>query len=181
MHAAGRFACASPQRVSYSFALFLIPFSNFIFFSQRYELLRLEFEQNLAAHEQTGPINKEMRHLISSLQNHIGQLKGENVRVKRKLKEANLELARLRQIIEDAGLRVVGGGILLPSPLHLGGVSEVSEGSLVGTPQFTSDSSNDGTGNLVIQSESSCDENATRKVRCICFCGLLKPNINFLG
>jgi E3 ubiquitin-protein ligase BRE1 len=35
---------------------------------REYEMLRIEFEQNLAANEQTGPINREMRHLITSLQ-----------------------------------------------------------------------------------------------------------------
>ena len=28
-------------------------------------MLRIEFEQNLAANEQTGPINKEMKNLIT--------------------------------------------------------------------------------------------------------------------
>lgn len=41
-------------------------------------MLRIEFEQNLAANEQTGPINKEMRNLITSLQTHNVQLKVEN-------------------------------------------------------------------------------------------------------
>lgn len=31
---------------------------------KEYEMLRIEFEQNLAANEQTGPINKEMRNLV---------------------------------------------------------------------------------------------------------------------
>lgn len=64
---------------------------------KEYEMLRIEFEQNLAANEQTGPINREMRHLITSLQNHNHQLKGEVQRYKRKLKEANAELTRLQQ------------------------------------------------------------------------------------
>ncbi|KAG7175432.1 E3 ubiquitin-protein ligase Bre1-like 1 [Homarus americanus] len=58
---------------------------------KEYEMLRIEFEQNLAANEQTGPINREMRHLITSLQNHISQLKGEIHRYKRKYKEAATE------------------------------------------------------------------------------------------
>ena len=64
-------------------------FSNF-------SLFRIEFEQNLAANEQTGPINREMRHLITSLQNHNQQLKGEVSRYKRKLKEAQNELAKVK-------------------------------------------------------------------------------------
>src|SRR5690349_2389485 len=58
---------------------------------REYEIMRLEFEQNMAAHEQSGPINKEMRHLITSLQNHNTQLKGDAHRYKRKYKEACLD------------------------------------------------------------------------------------------
>ena len=58
-------------------------------------MLRIEFEQNLAANEQTGPINREMRHLITSLQNHNQQLKGEVHRYKRKYKEANSEIPKV--------------------------------------------------------------------------------------
>jgi len=65
---------------------------------KEYEMLRIEFEQNLAANEQTGPINREMRHLITSLQNHISQLKGEILRYKRKYKEAALEANKVRML-----------------------------------------------------------------------------------
>merc|ERR1711962_3715 len=68
---------------------------------KEYEMLRIEFEQNLAANEQTGPINKEMRNLIQSLQTHNVQLKGEVARYKRKGKEANLEVVKLRKDLED--------------------------------------------------------------------------------
>ena len=60
-------------------------------------MLRIEFEQNLAANEQTGPINREMRHLITSLQNHNQQLKGEVQRYRRKYKETNIELIKVNQ------------------------------------------------------------------------------------
>ncbi|XP_044159018.1 E3 ubiquitin-protein ligase BRE1B isoform X3 [Bufo gargarizans] len=53
---------------------------------KEYEMLRIEFEQNLAANEQAGPINREMRHLIGSLQNHNHQLKGDVQRYKRKMR-----------------------------------------------------------------------------------------------
>ncbi|KAJ8964513.1 hypothetical protein NQ314_004808 [Rhamnusium bicolor] len=68
---------------------------------KEYEMLRIEFEQNLAANEQTGPINREMRHLITSLQNNTQQLKGEVHRYKRKYKEANTELPKLRKEVEE--------------------------------------------------------------------------------
>lgn len=62
---------------------------------KEYEMLRIEFEQNLAANEQTGPINREMRHLITSLQNNTQQLKGEVHRYKRKYKEANNDIPKV--------------------------------------------------------------------------------------
>lgn len=81
---------------------------------KEYEMLRIEFEQTLAANEQTGPINREMRHLITSLQNQSLQLKGENNRVKKKLKETFAEVVRLRQICEDYGIKVAIGGYVVP-------------------------------------------------------------------
>merc|ERR1719186_2146901 len=64
---------------------------------KEYEMLRIEFEQNLAANEQTGPINKEMRNLITTLQTHNRQLKGEVTRYKSKVKEKDGELDKLRR------------------------------------------------------------------------------------
>ena len=43
---------------------------------KEYEMLRMQFEKNLVTHEQTQPINREMRNLIQSLQTHNQQLKG---------------------------------------------------------------------------------------------------------
>uniref|UniRef100_A0AAR2K8V1 E3 ubiquitin protein ligase n=1 Tax=Pygocentrus nattereri TaxID=42514 RepID=A0AAR2K8V1_PYGNA len=59
---------------------------------KEYEMLRIEFEQTLAANEQAGPINREMRHLISTLQTHNQQMKGEVVKYKLRLREAQQEL-----------------------------------------------------------------------------------------
>nr|CAD7259072.1 unnamed protein product [Timema shepardi] len=73
---------------------------------KEYEMLRIEFEQNLAANEQTGPINREMRHLITSLQNHNQQLKGEVHRYKRKYKEANTEIPKLKKELEELSARL---------------------------------------------------------------------------
>ncbi|XP_068610976.1 E3 ubiquitin-protein ligase BRE1B-like [Brachionichthys hirsutus] len=70
---------------------------------KEYEMLRIEFEQNLAANEQAGPINREMRHLISSLQNHNLQLKGDVQRYKRKLRETQMEINKLRCHSGDTG------------------------------------------------------------------------------
>ncbi|XP_048449944.1 E3 ubiquitin-protein ligase BRE1A-like, partial [Rhincodon typus] len=68
---------------------------------KEYEMLRIEFEQTLAANEQAGPINREMRHLISSLQNHNHQLKGDVQRYKRRLRDSHTELAKVRRKVWD--------------------------------------------------------------------------------
>merc|ERR1719188_391164 len=68
---------------------------------KEYEMLRIEFEQNLAANEQTGLINKEMRNLITSLRTHNVQLKGEVARYKRKCKESGAENVKLRKELDD--------------------------------------------------------------------------------
>jgi len=60
-----------------------------------YEAIHAELEQNLAANEQAGPVNREMRHLINSLQNHNRQLKGEIQRYKRKMKDLQNELSKV--------------------------------------------------------------------------------------
>ncbi|KAF6714813.1 E3 ubiquitin-protein ligase BRE1A [Oryzias melastigma] len=62
---------------------------------KEYEMLRIEFEQTLAANEQAGPINREMRHLISTLQTHNQQLKGEVVKYKLRLRETQAELNKV--------------------------------------------------------------------------------------
>lgn len=69
---------------------------------KEYEMLRIEFEQNMAANEQTAPINREMRHLITSLQNHNGQLKGEVHRYKRKYKEVGADNIKLRKELDES-------------------------------------------------------------------------------
>ncbi|KAL0842326.1 hypothetical protein ABMA28_014454 [Loxostege sticticalis] len=84
---------------------------------KEYEMLRIEFEQNLAANEQTGPINREMRHLITSLQNHNQQLKGEVHRYKRKYKDSSQELNKLRKEMEETAGRGTGAEASEEKPL----------------------------------------------------------------
>ncbi|KAL4711981.1 hypothetical protein ACJJTC_011288 [Scirpophaga incertulas] len=84
---------------------------------KEYEMLRIEFEQNLAANEQTGPINREMRHLITSLQNHNQQLKGEVHRYKRKYKDTSQELNKLRKEMEETAGRAAGSEPAEDKPL----------------------------------------------------------------
>jgi E3 ubiquitin-protein ligase BRE1 len=61
------------------------------------ELLRIEYEQNVAANEQTGPINKEMRSLITTLQTNNKLLKSDNVRTKKRCEEIQAELERYKK------------------------------------------------------------------------------------
>ncbi|XP_058986365.1 E3 ubiquitin-protein ligase Bre1-like [Musca domestica] len=75
---------------------------------KEYEALRIEYEQNMAANEQTAPINREMRHLITSLQNHNAQLKGEGYRYKRKYKDASADNVKLRRELEEALAKLEG-------------------------------------------------------------------------
>ncbi|XP_051504995.1 E3 ubiquitin-protein ligase BRE1A isoform X2 [Myxocyprinus asiaticus] len=72
---------------------------------KEYEMLRIEFEQTLAANEQAGPINREMRHLISTLQTHNQQMKGEVVKYKLRLRESQQELNQLRAARGNAAVQ----------------------------------------------------------------------------
>ncbi|KAI0217730.1 hypothetical protein LSAT2_030518 [Lamellibrachia satsuma] len=49
-----------------------------------------------------GPINREMRNLISSLKNHNEQLKGEVTRYRRKLRETQMEVNKLHEMNRTA-------------------------------------------------------------------------------
>lgn len=64
---------------------------------KEYDLIRIEYEQNIAANEQTGPINKEMRSLITTLQTNNKLLKSENVRSKKRHDEMQSELDRIKK------------------------------------------------------------------------------------
>lgn len=68
---------------------------------KEFENLRNKYEQNLAANEQTAPINREMRQLITSLQNRNGQFKKEIQRYKRKYKDINADNTKLRKELEE--------------------------------------------------------------------------------
>lgn len=58
--------------------------------SKKYQMMTLNLVSGLS-----GPINREMRHLISSLQNHNLQLKGDLQRYKRKLRETQMEINKV--------------------------------------------------------------------------------------
>lgn len=61
------------------------------------DLLRIEYEQNVAANEQTGPINKEMRSLITTLQTKNKLLNSDNIRTKKRFEELQIELERFKK------------------------------------------------------------------------------------
>lgn len=113
---------------------------------KEYEMLRIEFEQNMAANEQTAPINKEMRHLIASLQNHNSQLKGEVQRYKRKYKDAAAEVVKLTAKVTEAAAATVGqaagGGAAVDGSVAgssvVGGVS-AGGGATGSTPTATAE------------------------------------------
>ncbi|XP_067865788.1 E3 ubiquitin-protein ligase BRE1A [Heterodontus francisci] len=95
---------------------------------KEYEMLRIEFEQTLAANEQAGPINREMRHLISSLQNHNHQLKGDVQRYKRKLRDTHTELAKVRRKVWETHSELGMGRPRGPSGSQLqSGAEQVKE------------------------------------------------------
>ena len=103
---------------------------------KEYEMLRIEFEQNMAANEQTAPINKEMRHLIASLQNHNSQLKGEVQRYKRKYKDAAAEVVKLTTKISEAAASSVAAcstGASAGSTGTTPGSSDAAGGAATGT------------------------------------------------
>lgn len=78
---------------------------------KEFENLRNKYEQNLAANEQTAPINREMRELISSLQKRIGQFKKETQRYKRKNKELTVDNAKLRKDVEEMLSKLNAAGV----------------------------------------------------------------------
>lgn len=78
---------------------------------KEFENLRNKYEQNLAANEQTAPINREMRELITSLQKRNGQLKKEIQRSKKKYKEISVEDEKLRKDLEEMSTKLTAAGL----------------------------------------------------------------------
>lgn len=78
---------------------------------KEFENLRNKYEQNLAANEQTAPINREMRQLITSLQNRNGQFKKEIQRYKRKYKEIGAENEKIQKDCEEMVVKLNAAGL----------------------------------------------------------------------
>ncbi|KPM08870.1 C3H4 ring finger protein [Sarcoptes scabiei] len=129
---------------------------------KEYDVLRLEFEQTLTANEQAVPINREMRSLITSLQNHTQQLKGENSRIKKKLKESNIEVGRLKQIIEQNGMKVCCGGIVLPMnknpEINTNESTDTTKISVGNSQNIKSESGTDSSNDVKTSETGSCDQ-----------------------
>ncbi|KAL7034072.1 hypothetical protein ACKWTF_007843 [Chironomus riparius] len=81
---------------------------------KEFENLRNKYEQNLAANEQTAPINREMRQLITSLQNRNGQFKKEIQRYKRKYKDINTDNTKLRKELEEMSAKLNASSSIKP-------------------------------------------------------------------
>ena len=65
---------------------------------REYQILKAEFEKNLIANEQTGPLNREMRYLLVRLQKHNKHLKHEAQRYKHRYKQLNSELNAVNDV-----------------------------------------------------------------------------------
>lgn len=50
---------------------------------KEYEMLRIEFEKNLAANEQIGPLNKDMRNLIPRCKPYIRPIEERSCKVQK--------------------------------------------------------------------------------------------------
>jgi E3 ubiquitin-protein ligase BRE1 len=72
---------------------------------KEYEMLRLEFEKNAAANEQVAPVHREMRNLITQLQQNNQQIKAEAQRYRTKCMSVAQENGKFKKIIADLTVR----------------------------------------------------------------------------
>merc|ERR1712088_888436 len=129
---------------------------------KEYEMLRIEFEQNLAANEQTGPINKEMRNLITSLQTHNVQLKGEVARYKRKYKDTSIDVTKLKKDVDDLKLANEAAKQQLKKEKHV--AEEREEGNAETSGNTATDVQSNNTSNTVTDASGE-NENGTAKIK----------------
>ena len=73
---------------------------------KEYEMLRIEFDRNLAAHELASPIGREMRHLLSSLHNHNMHLRVDTKHLRKKYKSVLQELSRIKKERNELELKL---------------------------------------------------------------------------
>lgn len=117
------------------------------------------YEQNLAANEQTAPINREMRQLITSLQNRNGQFKKEIQRYKRKYKDLGTENAKLRKDLEDLDTKLTAAGVKTEKDVKNESASSVNEDpEMMDVKNVKDESLTSGEGSKTIKSEPG-DEN----------------------
>jgi len=72
---------------------------------KEYEMLRMEFEKNAAANEQVAPVHREMRNLISQLQQNNQQIKTEAQKSRVKCANVSLENAKFKKSIAELTLK----------------------------------------------------------------------------
>jgi E3 ubiquitin-protein ligase BRE1 len=94
---------------------------------KEFENLRNKYEQNLAANEQTAPINREMRQLITSLQNRNGQFKKEIQRYKRKYKDISADNTKLRKELEEMSNKMNAAGVKQEKDIKNESASSITE------------------------------------------------------
>lgn len=111
---------------------------------REYEMLRVEFEQNLAANEQSGPLNKEMRQLLAGFKMQNQSFKAEAARFKRKWKEAVSLVAKTQKDL-DQERKAKENAIVIPLSLPLDeekGASDEKEGETSEAAATQSNSAN---------------------------------------
>ncbi|XP_075160165.1 E3 ubiquitin-protein ligase Bre1 [Haematobia irritans] len=132
---------------------------------KEYEALRIEYEQNMAANEQTAPINREMRHLITSLQNHNAQLKGEGYRYKRKYKDASADNVKLRRELEEALAKLEGNKQQGTPNQGTNGDDVKQEGASTVKEEYPGTSSGSGGSNTTLSEGLSVKEEGSTAVK----------------
>lgn len=89
--------CVYYDEKGFTFTIYMLSYGRAygIISSYRYLFWYINCECVVNMSFSLGPINREMRNLITSLKNHNEQLKGEVARYKRKLKEAQTEISKV--------------------------------------------------------------------------------------
>jgi E3 ubiquitin-protein ligase BRE1 len=124
---------------------------------KEFENLRNKYEQNLAANEQTAPINREMRQLITSLQNRNGQFKKEIQRYKRKYKDISAENTKLHKDVEELNAKLnTAGGLKQEKDVKNESLSSVTEDEPMDVKNVKEESSSE---KIKIEPEENESEN----------------------
>lgn len=110
---------------------------------REFENLRNKYEQNLAANEQTAPINREMRQLITSLQNRNAQFKKEIQRYKRKYKDIAAENTKLLKDIEEMTAKLNAVGVKAEKDIKTENSTNTADDEMLDVKSVIKEESND--------------------------------------